>query len=142
QRAAVGLLEPDRVRAESEAIRKSFQAKRRFMIERVRQLGMGLDREPDATFYAFVSLQDLPPALADGLDFFRAALERKVICVPGIFFDVNPGRRRGVHLSRFHQRVRLSFGPSLDEVTRGMDRLEAMIEEARFGALTPKTAEV
>ncbi|MEM1177914.1 MAG: pyridoxal phosphate-dependent aminotransferase [Acidobacteriota bacterium] len=133
QRAAVDLLEPDRVQAESEAIRKSFQAKRHFMIERVRQLGMGLDREPDATFYAFVSLQDMPASLADGLDFFRAALERKVICVPGIFFDVNPGRRRGVHLSRFHQRVRLSFGPSLAEVTRGMDRLASMIEAARHG---------
>ncbi|MEO1366847.1 MAG: pyridoxal phosphate-dependent aminotransferase [Acidobacteriota bacterium] len=142
QRAAVDLLEPDRVQAESEAIRSSFQAKRRFMIERVRELGLGFDREPDATFYTFVSLQDMPPSLADGLDFFRAALERKVICVPGIFFDVNPGRRRGVHLSRFHQRVRLSFGPSLAEVTRGMDRLESMIEEARLGASATRVAEV
>jgi len=67
----------------------------------------------------------------NGLDFFRAALERRVITVPGIFFDVNPGRRRRAHLSRFHQRVRLSFGPSLQEVERGMDRIEAMITEAR-----------
>jgi hypothetical protein len=59
--------------------------------------------------------------------FFRAALEHKVICVPGVFFDVNPGRRRAQRLSRFHQHVRLSFGPGLDEVAGGMDRLEAMI---------------
>jgi hypothetical protein len=52
-----------------------------------------------------------------------------VICVPGVFFDVNPGRRRAQRLSRFHQHVRLSFGPGLAEVSRGMDRLEEMIRE-------------
>jgi DNA-binding transcriptional MocR family regulator len=63
--------------------------------------------------------------------FFRAALDHKVICVPGLFFDVNPGRRRAQRLSRFHQHVRLSFGPDLEEVRRGLDNLEAMIREAR-----------
>jgi aspartate/methionine/tyrosine aminotransferase len=63
--------------------------------------------------------------------FFRAALERRVICVPGVFFDVNPGRRRALHLSRFHEHVRLSFGPNAEEVERGLRRLEEMIAEAR-----------
>jgi hypothetical protein len=53
-----------------------------------------------------------------------------VICVPGIFFDVNPGhRRRSQRLSRFHQHVRLSFGPGYEEVQRGLDRLEQMIKD-------------
>jgi hypothetical protein len=94
-------------------------------------MGLTVDREPDGTFYVFVSLQDLPDAISDGLDFFRAALEHQVICVPGLFFDVNPGRRRAQHLSRFHQRVRLSFGPSFEEVSRGLDRLERMIDAYR-----------
>ena len=36
----------------------------------------------------------LPPPLDDGMGFFRAALDKQVITVPGEFFDVNPGKRR------------------------------------------------
>ena len=129
QRAAVPLMDPNLVQQETAAIRKSFQAKRELTLRRVYDLGMTVDREPDGTFYAFVSLQDLPGPLSDGMDFFRHALDRQVICVPGVFFDVNPGRRRSRALSRFHQRVRLSFGPSFEEVSRGLDRLESMIAD-------------
>ncbi len=127
QRAAVPLMDPELVLAETAAIRRAFEPKLELMLARVRELGMAIDREPDGTFYAFVSLKNLPEPISDGIDFFRAALERKVICVPGVFFDVNPGRRRARRLSRFHQRVRLSFGPPIDEVARGLDRLEEMI---------------
>jgi N-succinyldiaminopimelate aminotransferase len=127
QRAAVELMEPDLVIAESKAIRDAFLPKRELILRRARELGMRVHPEPSGTFYAFVSVRDLPEPISDGMAFFRAALEHKVICVPGVFFDVNPGRRRAQRLSRFHQHVRLSFGPALDEVARGMDRLEAMI---------------
>lgn len=129
QRAAVELMEIDSVLAETRAIRDAFLPKRELMLRRVRELGMDIAREPEGTFYAFVSLDHLPPALADGMDFFRAALDHRVICVPGVFFDVNPGQRRSLRLSRFHSYVRLSFGPGLDEVAEGLDRLEAMIRE-------------
>ncbi len=131
QRAAVDLLEPERVAAEQQAIRDAFLPKRALMLERAASMGMGIDRMPDGTFYAFVSLWDLPHAIADGMAFFRAALEHQVICVPGVFFDVNPGRRRSQALSRFRQHVRLSFGPPIDEVERGLDRLAGMIDAAR-----------
>jgi len=127
QRAAIPLLEPGAFRAEGEALRRAFRPKRDLMLERVARMGMRVDSVPDGTFYAFVSLRDLPPALAEGTAFFRAALGRQVVCVPGIFFDVNPGRRRSRRLSRFHQHLRLSFGPPAAELMRGLDRLEAMI---------------
>ncbi len=127
QRAAVELMEPDLVVAESKAIREVFLPKRELILRRARELGMRVHPEPAGTFYAFVSVRDLPEPISDGMDFFRAALEAKVICVPGVFFDVNPGHRRAQRLSRFHQHVRLSFGPSFDEVRRGLDRLETMI---------------
>ncbi|MEM7052063.1 MAG: pyridoxal phosphate-dependent aminotransferase [Acidobacteriota bacterium] len=130
QRAAAELLSPRAVLAETEAIRRTFLPKRELMLRRVREMGMGVDREPDGTFYAFVSLDALPEPLRDGLAFFRAALERQVICVPGVFFDINPGRRRSQRLSRFRRHVRLSFGPPREEVERGLDRLEAMIRDA------------
>jgi aspartate/methionine/tyrosine aminotransferase len=128
QRAAVELLSPERVLAEARAIRDAFLPKRALMLERAREMGLGVDREPEGTFYLFASLDDLPPPLDDGMAFFRAALERRVICVPGVFFDVNPGRRRAPRLSRFHGHVRLSFGPPIEEVARGLDRLAEMIE--------------
>ena len=130
QRAAVELVTEEHARAETEAIRASFLPKRELVLRRARELGMHVDREPEGTFYAFVSLDDLPPPIADGMAFFRAALERRVITVPGIFFDVNPGGRRAQRLSRFRQHLRLSFGPPIEEVRRGLDRLEAMIREA------------
>ena len=133
QRAAVPLLEPDRVQRESAAIRNAFLPKRQRVLERCQAMGMGVDRVPEGTFYAFVSLRDLPLSLNDGMAFFRAALERQVICVPGVFFDVNPGRRRSQHHSRFRQHVRISFGPPADEVERGLDRLEEMIRQADAG---------
>lgn len=131
QRAAIPLVEPARVEAESAAIRRVFAAKRDLMLRRLYEMGIGVDREPDGTFYVFAHLRDLPPALADGMAFFRAALEEKVISVPGVFFDVNPGGRRSSFLCRFHQYVRLSFGPEVGEVERGLDRLEGMIRRAR-----------
>lgn len=130
QRAAVPLMEEALVAAETRAIRESFLTKRELILRRVQELGMRIDREPDGTFYAFVSVRDLPEPISDGLAFFRRALDYQVICVPGLFFDVNPGHRRAARLSRFHQYVRLSFGPSLEEVRRGLDRLETMIREA------------
>lgn len=133
QRAAVALLDASQVEAESAAIRRAFLPKRQLVLERCQELGLGIDRQPDATFYAFVSLRDLPLPLTDGMAFFRAALERQVICVPGVFFDVNPGRRRSQHLSRFRQYVRLSYGPPIDEVRRGLDRLQEMIRDADPG---------
>ncbi len=55
----------------------------------------------------------------DGMSFFRAALERKIITVPGEFFDVNPGKRRSGRASRFRDYVRFSFGPSMATLERG-----------------------
>ena len=131
QRAALPLLAPEHALAETLAIRDAFLPKRAYLLERCREMGLSVDREPDGTFYAFVSLANLPEPLRDGMAFFRAALERNVICVPGAFFDVNPGQRRAPRASRFQGYVRLSFGPSLEEVARGMDRIGELITDAR-----------
>jgi N-succinyldiaminopimelate aminotransferase len=131
QRAAVPLMDPDLVTAETRAIRDAFLPKRELTLRRVHEMGMRIDPEPAGTFYTFVSVRDLPEPISDGMAFFRAALDHQVICVPGLFFDVNPGHRRSQRLSRFHQHVRLSFGPSLDEVRKGLDRLEEMIATYR-----------
>jgi DNA-binding transcriptional MocR family regulator len=79
----------------------------------------------------FASLEGLPDPLNDCMAFFGAALANQVICVPGVFFDVNPGQRRGRHFARFRHHVRLSFGPPMDEVERGMERLGRVVAAGR-----------
>jgi aspartate/methionine/tyrosine aminotransferase len=129
QRAAVDLVTPEHAERESEAIRAAFLPKRELVLRRARELGMTLDREPDGTFYAWVSIDKLAAPIADGMAFFRAALGKKVITVPGEFFDVNPGKRRAGRHSRFRRHVRLSFGPSIEVVEKGMERIAELVGE-------------
>jgi N-succinyldiaminopimelate aminotransferase len=63
----------------------------------------------------------------DGMSFFRAALDRKVITVPGEFFDVNPGKRRHGRPSRFKGYVRFSFGPAMSVLEKAVARFERMM---------------
>lgn len=131
QRAAIQLMDIDHVRSETAALHKTFARKRRKMVDRLKKMGVVIDAEPEGTFYVWGSVAELPPSLADGQSFFRAALAEKVICVPGEFFDVNPGKRRGGRPSRFRHYIRFSFGPAEDVLDRALDRLEAMIARAR-----------
>ena len=131
QRAAVPLLEPDHAEAEARSIQRAFTAKRDFALARLATMGLTDVAPCGGAFYLFVNLGGLPAPLCDGMAFFEAALEAKVICVPGAFFDVDPGKRREHLPSRLQQFVRLSFGPSMSELATGLDRLEAVIDAAR-----------
>ncbi|MFI5300333.1 MAG: pyridoxal phosphate-dependent aminotransferase [Polyangiales bacterium] len=131
QRAAIELMNEAHVRAETQAISKSFTAKRARMIAGLRKIGVTIDVEPEGTFYVWGSVADLPASISDGMSFFRAALQEKVICVPGEFFDVNPGKRRAGRPSRFRHHVRFSFGPSEETLEKALTRLEAMVARAR-----------
>ncbi|MCC6645260.1 MAG: pyridoxal phosphate-dependent aminotransferase [Polyangiaceae bacterium] len=131
QRAAIPLMNPDVARAETKAISRVFGHKRELMIDGLRRLGVTIDVEPEGTFYVWGSVADLPDGLNDGLSFFRAALDRKVITVPGEFFDVNPGKRRAGRPSRFRHHLRFSFGPSEETLTTALERLGAMVDSWR-----------
>jgi aspartate/methionine/tyrosine aminotransferase len=127
QRAAVPLLDPDVVSVETGAIREAFLPKRRILLEGLREAGVRFDLEPEGTFYCWGDISRLPAEIDDGMSFFRAALERKVICVPGEFFDVNPGKRRSGRPSRFRHYVRFSFGPDEATVVEGVRRIQEMV---------------
>jgi aspartate/methionine/tyrosine aminotransferase len=45
---------------------------------------------PQGTFYVWADLSGLPHPLNDGITFFEECIKEKLICVPGIFFDINP----------------------------------------------------
>ena len=131
QKRVVPLLDRSIADGEAAAIQKHFSQKRNLMIQSIRDMGFVLPRDPEGTFYCFASLENLPTSLQDGMDFFKKALEKNVITVPGVFFDVNPGHRRNNKASRLRHFVRLSFGPSMDSIQLGLKRLAELIEEEK-----------
>jgi aspartate/methionine/tyrosine aminotransferase len=127
QRAAIPLLSDDVVQKETLAINAAFREKRDRMIQRLERMGIRADRAPDGTFYVWGNLAGLPRPLNEGMGFFRAALERKVITVPGEFFDVNPGKRRSRRASRFRSYTRFSFGAPLAQLEEALTRIEQLV---------------
>lgn len=134
QRAVLPLLDPAQASAEAVAIQRAFAAKRELMLGRLAAMGIGVPCPPEGAFYCFADVSGLPGSLSTGMGFFRAALGERVICVPGEFFDVDPGKRRSHIPSRLRAFVRLSFGPSFAEVEAGLDRLAALVDRHRRGA--------
>ncbi|HIG11856.1 MAG: pyridoxal phosphate-dependent aminotransferase [bacterium] len=126
QRAALGVLEPERADQETNALREVFCAKRNLMVARLKAMGIRLATEPEGTFYCWGSLEHLKEPFQNAQRFFRLALERHVMTVPGEYFDVNPGKRRFGE-SPYASWMRFSFGPPMENLTLGLDRLEEML---------------
>jgi aspartate/methionine/tyrosine aminotransferase len=139
QRAALAALEPEQADRETRALRRVFAAKRNVMLERLERMGVRFAARSTSTFYCWGSLEALPAPFDDAMTFFRRALERKVLTVPGQFFDVDPGGRRGGE-SPYRRWMRFSFGPPMDNMVMGLERLETMLREARRGGSTKRAA--
>lgn len=131
------MLEPSLVRAEMKALQTHFIKKRDYVIDRLRKIGFQIKIVPEATFYIWLDVSRIEPPLptsakiSDGLNFFNALLKEKVIVVPGIFFDLNPSHRRDLFDSPCHHFVRISYGPKMSVLEKGMDGIERVIRRAR-----------
>ena len=136
------MLEPNLVKNEMIALQKHFKMKRDYCLKRLREIGFraGAGQNiPDSTFYIWLDLTTLEPPLpkastldiSHGLSFFDALLKEKVIVVPGIFFDLNPAKRRDLFDSPCHHFVRISYGPKMDVLKMGMDGIERVVKKAR-----------
>ena len=128
------ILDVDFVKADTAVLQRVFKEKRDFVLSRLTPLGVKIDSVPNGTFYIWANVIDLPPPLNNGMSFFESALEHKVIVVPGIFFDVNPGKRRELFNSPFHHYIRISYGPSMETLKLGMDSIEALVRKYTFCA--------
>lgn len=71
----------------------------------------------------------LPAPFNDADTFFRRALDRRVMVVPGRFFDVNPTRDRPPNPEYGHW-LRFSFGPPEQNLRLGLTRLIQMLTES------------
>lgn len=123
------MMEPDKVRAEMKALQLHFREKRDYVVDRLRKMGFHIKEVPDSTFYLWLDLEGLPEQIADGLNFFQACLEEKVIVVPGIFFDLNPSKRRDLFDSPCHHFVRFSYGPKMETLKMGLDGIERVVKK-------------
>lgn len=131
QEAAIPMLEPERVLTEMKALQTHFKSKRDYVLGRLKEIGFRIKHVPDSTFYIWLDLSGLPEAINDGLNFFQKCLEKHVIVVPGIFFDLNPAKRRDLFDSPCHHFVRLSYGPRMETLKMGLDGIESIVKEAK-----------
>lgn len=129
QYAALPLLDPEHVKKEKIALQKHFLMKRNHVLDRLEKMGLKVHLPPIATFYIWLDLSSLPEPLNNGLTFFEELLKEKTITVPGIFFDVNPSHRRDLFASPCHHFLRLSFGPPLDQLDRGLDAMQRVLDK-------------
>lgn len=132
--------EPGRIATDRIALQRHFKMKRDYVLKELADMGLPVAHPPTSTFYVhlcahgpadspqiWLDLSSLPEPLSGGLAFFEACLREKVIVVPGIFFDIDPVHRRNLLTSKCHHFVRLSFGPELAELERGMTGIRRVL---------------
>lgn len=131
QRGVIEELAEGHAEAELLATRKEFAVKRKMMMEGLAELGIHTPaNQPLGTFYLWASIENLQGKLSDADYFFHACLQKKVITVPGHFFDVRPFRVRPTNEPYRHW-VRFSYGPNRQTIKTALERIAQVIEEHR-----------
>ena len=126
QRAALQLFEPKRADMETNALREVFSRKQTRMLHALRQNGMICSADANSTFYIWADISQLPPPLNNADNFFKEALNSKVITVPGYMFDIHPGQQKNE--AEFGQYIRFSFGPEEENLKMGLERITELIK--------------
>ncbi len=126
QKAAIQLFDPERSDKETQALRNIFSKKQTIMLDSLRKNGMICSADANSTFYVWANISALPFPLNDSTTFFKEALKRKVITVPGHMFHIHPGLQKKD--STFNQYVRFSFGPEEKNLKMGLERITELIK--------------
>lgn len=135
QYAAVDFLRPELVKLEMKALQVHFKLKRDYIIERLSRMGFKFDQgpnstsTPNSTFYLWLNLSHLPGKLSTCLGFFHECLHEKVIIVPGFFFLINPQNLSRLDDIMWYHFVRISYGPELSSLKKGMDGIERILNK-------------
>jgi len=130
QRLSLPLMELDFIRRDAWALQKHFVHKRDFLLTELKKLGINVQWKPTATFYIWADISGLPPPLNDSLVFLEECTKHKIICVPGVFFDINPrGLKASMSKSTCISNVRFSYGPPMRNLTLGIEQLATLINK-------------
>ena len=99
-------------------MRNIYNARRRYMIDRLRQIGFGIPVEPTGAFYVFANARHIS---ADSYKLAFDILEKAHVGVtPGIDFG-----RGGEGYIRF------SYANSIENITEGLNRLEKYVQRKK-----------
>ncbi|WPX97831.1 Putative aspartate aminotransferase [Candidatus Fokinia cryptica] len=125
QKNILHLLNVNAAALEVKGIQSCFQAKRDYVVKKLLDIGIVIDLVPQGAFYVWADLSNLPLILQDGARFTEFCLQECVIVVPGICFD----DQSDIVLAdvRFRHYIRISFGPKLEIVKAGMERIEKIV---------------
>jgi (5-formylfuran-3-yl)methyl phosphate transaminase len=102
--------------ADVERMKSIYNERRRYMIQRVRELGFGLAVEPAGAFYLLANARHLA---ANSYELAFEILEKAGVGVsPGIDFGQNA-----------EGYLRFSYANSIENIREGMDRIEAFLRQ-------------
>jgi len=129
QKAVIPLLSPENVTKETKALQNAFGKKRKLLVEGLKEMGVVFDREPEGAFYVWINVSNLPDGINTGESFQNEAMKRKIITIQGSAFDINPGKRMRKAGYRFKNYLRLSYGPDILSIEKGLERLREMVKD-------------
>jgi len=139
QKLALPLMDLDFIRKDTWALQRHFKMKRDFLLTELPKIGITVKWEPTATFYIWADLSALPPPLNDCLCFLEECVKHNIICVPGVFFDINPREIRHLTKSKCINFVRFSYGPPMKNLTKGIEQMGKMVSYWRKHQMTSST---
>ncbi len=97
-----------------ERMRRTYDERRRYLLQRLRKMGLGVGAEPTGAFYVLANARHVSH---DSYGLAFDILEKAGVAVtPGIDFGENG-----------EGYIRFSYATSLDRIAEGMDRLEAYL---------------
>lgn len=104
--------------ADVEHMKKTYDERRRYMIERVRSLGFGLSVEPSGAFYMLANARHLSESSYD--------LAFEILEHAGV--GVSPGIDFGENAEGY---LRFSYANSIDNIKEGLDRIETFLRQRK-----------
>jgi len=116
QEAALAALTRPGVASELERMRQIYDERRRFMLRRVREMGLTVKVDPTGAFYVFANARRFT---SDTYAFAFEILEKTGV-------GVTPGVDFGAGGEGF---LRFSYANSLENITAGMERLERFFQQ-------------
>ena len=116
QAGGVAALTEPQARSEAEAMAKRYDARRKLMIGRLKEMGLGIKVEPTGAFYVLANAKHLNP---DSYNLAFDILEKALV-------GVTPGIDFGEGAQGY---LRFSYAASRAAINEGLDRLERYIQE-------------
>ncbi len=102
--------------AEIEAMRKTYEERRNFLVPRLKDIGFSIPVYPDGAFYVYAGIEKWN---IDSMDFVDKALSEAHVAI-------TPGYDFGKFQANIH--VRFSYTENLDRLRAGCDRLEVWLK--------------